>query len=204
MRKLLAALFIFFMSIPFVVYAQDYTTESNSEPTIKNTFGFGPRAGYYIADDAEDGSFYGGIQARFRMGAVVGLEGAVEYRTAHETNFEFGDVSQSVDTKFVPITASLLLFLPVSPYVAPYGIGGAGAYYTIYDYDGNFLDENDDEFNFGYHLGFGLEFPFNNNIALNLDYRYLFLNPDEGETTLDEADYNFDGNAFTASLMFYF
>jgi hypothetical protein len=47
---------------------------------ISNTLGFGPRLGYYSAPDADQGNFYYGLQARFRPGAIVGIEAAVEYR----------------------------------------------------------------------------------------------------------------------------
>lgn len=193
-RLLLLLSLLCFLFAPFLTQAQT---------AIDNTFGIGPRVGYYQANDADEGSFYFGLQTRARLGAVVGLEGSIEYRTGQESSFNVGGVDQSVTTKFVPITASLMLFLPVGPYISPYGLAGVGAYYTIYDYDGDFADANDDEFNFGYHLGFGLEFPISENVALNFDYRYLFLNPDQGETSTDQEDYNYDGNVFTGGIMFY-
>ena len=51
-------------------------------------------------------------------------------------------------------------------------------------------------------LGFGLELPFNEDVALNVDYRYIFLNPDDNEESFEDASFN--SNAFTAGLMFYF
>ncbi|MGM0545524.1 MAG: outer membrane protein [Bacteroidota bacterium] len=194
MKKLLLLLPILgFVFSPFVVEAQ---TSSSSDATIKNTLGIGPRLGYYKANDAEQGNFYFGAQTRARLGAVLGLEGSVEYRAAQE--YSIG--GQSLETKLVPVTASALMFLPVSENFAPYGVAGLGAYYTIYDYEGAF-DDVDNEFNFGYHLGFGAELPINRNAALNVDYRYLFLNSDDNEMSTENADYN--GNAFTVGLMFY-
>lgn len=63
---------------------------------------------------------------------------------------------------------------------------GLGAYYMIYDYEGA-LDDVNNEFNFGCHLGFGVEFPINRNSMLNIDYRYRFLNPDENEMSTENA-----------------
>jgi len=63
------------------------------------------------------------------------------------------------------------------------------------------MNENSDEFNFGYQLGFGAEFPLSSNAALNVDYRYLFLNPNDNETGTQNTHYS--GNVFTAGIMFY-
>jgi len=107
---------------------------------------------------------------------------------------------QTVTTQFVPVTGSALLFLPISENIAPYGFAGLGAYYTIYDYEGAFSNENDNEFNLGYHLGFGVELPLGSNTALNVDYRYLFLNSDTNE---QDFSGEYSGNTITAGLMFY-
>ncbi len=195
MKKSILLSFILTLFIaPTVIYAQ---SSASDNAAIKNTLGFGPRLGYYKAADAEDGNFYGGIQARIRLGPVLGIEGSVDYRAGQ--TYEF--LGQEVQTKFVPITGSLMFFAPISQNFAPYGLAGIGAYYTIYDYEGTFTDQNENNFNFGYHLGFGIELPINSNAALNFDYRYLFLNPDDNEQSFEDADFN--GNVFTAGLMFY-
>ncbi|MDR8390869.1 outer membrane beta-barrel protein [Aliifodinibius sp. S!AR15-10] len=194
MKKLILLPFVCsLLAVPLITQGQS----SSDGAAIKNTIGFGPRLGYYKASDAEDGSFYGGVQARIRLGPVLGIEGAVDYRSGQRYEF----AGQSVETKFVPVTGSLMMFLPLNAQIAPYGLAGLGAYYTIYDYEGTFTNENENEFNFGYHLGFGVEFPIGSNAALNADYRYLFLNPDDNEQSLDDA--SFSGNVFTVGLMFY-
>ncbi len=168
---------------------------------ISNTLGFGPRIGYYNAQDADKGNFYYGIQARFRPGAIVGIEAALEYRAGQE----FGIGNSTVKTSFVPVTLSLLLFAPVSEYFAPYGVAGLGAYFVRYRPSGVLEDlgfESDSDFNLGYHLGFGAELPFSEYIALSLDYRYIFLNPNDNEESFEGA--NFNGNTISVSLMFYF
>jgi opacity protein-like surface antigen len=69
-----------------------------------------------------------------------------------------------------------------------------------YDYDGTFSNETEYEFNLGYHIGFGMEFPLNSNAALNFDYRQVFLNSDTNEQNFNSE---YSGNTFTAGLMFY-
>jgi opacity protein-like surface antigen len=197
MKKTLTILTFFIGTITFAASAQTAADRA----AIQNTIGFGPRLGYYKALDADEGNFHGGIQARMRFGAVAGIEGSIEYRAGQE----YGFAGYSVKTSFIPVTASFLIFAPISESFAPYGIAGLGAYHTRYTFSeaASALGfEDDSSFNMGYHLGFGAEFPFSNNMALNVDYRYLFLNPDRNEESLEGA--NFNGNVFTAGLMFYF
>lgn len=198
MKKLLLLPLFSFLFTPFVTQAQTSTSGS----AIENTLGIGPRLGYYKADDAEEGSFYGGAQIRARLGRVVGLEGAIDYRTAQE--YDLGEFS--ADVRQIPVTASALLFLPVSESFQPYAVAGLGAYYDMIDYNEEAESipglEDDHSVDFGYHLGFGLELPFNRNTALNVDYRYIFLDPGS-DSFGDVEDADFSGNVLTVGLMFY-
>jgi opacity protein-like surface antigen len=187
MRKLLLLPLLIFIFSPSLAQAQE------------SSFSIGPRLGYYKAQNADDGTFYYGLQARIRFNEVLGIEGSVSYRPGTESSFNVPGVGeQTYETKFVPVTGSLMLFLPIDG-ISPYGIAGIGAYYTIYDSEGPLADEWESQFDFGYHLGFGAELAFSDDVALSLDYRYLFLTP-EGENEPEDAD--FSGNVFTAGLMF--
>lgn len=197
MKKFITLLTIFTGVLTFSAAAQS----AYERAAIDNTIGFGPRFGYHKALDARDGNYYGGIQARARLGSIVGVEGSLEYRGGNE----FGISDFSLRTTFIPITASLMLFIPMDQNFTPYGLGGIGAYYISYNYSDGAEDlgfSDDSSLNLGYHIGFGSEFPLNSNFALSLDYRYLFLSPDDDEVSLDDT--NFNANLFTAALMFYF
>lgn len=209
MKKSILFLPLFaFLCSPLFIQAQNTPTgsypvdsEYSDNVAIQNTVGIGPRLGYYKSGDADEGNFYGGLQIRARIGPVFGLEAAAEYHTEQA----FGVEDFTADTRLIPITGSVMLFIPVGRYFAPYGVAGLGAYYTIYNYPDEVSDlgfEDFEEFNLGYHLGFGIELPMSSNVALNVDYRYIFLNPEENEESLDDA--SFSGNSFTAGLMFYF
>lgn len=184
MKKTVTAFALILFAIPAIGLAQ-----------IENGLGIGPRLGYYKASDAEEGNVFGGLQLRGRLSPVFGIEAAVEYRGKQQYDF----AGQSGEVSFVPVTASALLFLPTAP-ISPYGIAGLGAYYTIYETEGIFED-TDNQFNAGYHLGFGIEIPFGQRAAINADYRYVFLNPDTNEQNLDDTE--FSSNVFTVGLMFY-
>lgn len=203
MKKLLFIPLIFFLFSPFIIHAQTTQTSASTDNDYESAFGIGPRLGYYTAEDADDGNFYGGLQIRARTGAVLGFEAAVDYRTAQTYSIE----DYSVSVRSLPVTASAILYIPMGEGggFAPYGLAGLGAYYTIYDYSDEAEDLGIDDtsnFNLGYHLGFGMQVPFDADVALNVDYRYLFLNPDENEENLNDASFN--GNVFTAGLTFYF
>lgn len=188
-----------FIIAPVIVEAQTTSnTSSSSNGTIENTLGIGPRAGYYKAAEANTGNYYFGIQSRLRFGQNWGLEGAVEYRAGQE--YEIG--SETFQTKFIPVTGSALFFLPMGDSFVPYGVAGIGAYYRMFESsDETSFDLSDEEFQFGYHLGFGVEFPLGKNAALNIDYRYMFLNAESNVTSTENADYS--GNVATAGLMLY-
>lgn len=196
-QRILVILTLFITTAVFTASAQSAADRAG----ISNTLGFGPRLGYSNAQDADGGKFYYGVQARFRPGAIVGIETAVEYRPGQEFNVG----SSSVKTRFIPVTLSLLLFAPVSEYFAPYGVAGLGAYFTKYSPSQTLQDlgfQSDSDFNLGYHLGFGVELPFSRSVALSIDYRYIFLNPNDNEESFQGS--NFNGNTIAASMMFYF
>lgn len=187
-----------------------FSTEPGwADDGIKNTFGLGPRAGYYRSRDAEEGSWYGGLQARFRLGKVIGLEGAVDYRPEETFEVNLPGASAEIRQHSYPVTASLLIFLPILPHFSPYLVGGGGWYYTKIDYSDTLEAqgfEDRTERLFGWHAGAGLELPITEHVALNGDLRYIFLDSDFGERPgidLDE-DQKADGYVATVALMFYF
>lgn len=190
--------------IMFITGVLTFSAAAQSESesaTIDNTVGYGARFGYYKAPDARDGNYFGGIQARARLGSSLGVEGSLEYRAVNKYGFS----DYSLSTSHVPLTASLMIFLPIDQNFTPYGLGGIGAYYTNYNYSDGAEElgfSDDSSFKIGYHIGLGAEFPLNSSFALSVDYRYLFLGSDDSIEALDNLSLN--ANAFTAALMFYF
>lgn len=171
------------------------TSVSAQESWLTDKSGIGPRIGYYKAPDAEEGTMFIGAQARFR-GEIIGAEFAAEYRGEQTYSVTGGDVNVSQ----LPVTASLMAYLPISPNIQPYGVAGLGGYYTFYDYEGTFTSGSESELNLGYHLGFGLDLALTQNAAINVDYRYLYL---DGENdNIPEKEYS--GNVITGGLTFYF
>jgi hypothetical protein len=79
--------------------------------------GFGPeiglRAGYIKPRDADDGTWFGGVQVRVPLGEVLTLEGSIEF---HTSEFADGDI----EVVQYPVQATLLVnLLPSAPVCWP-------------------------------------------------------------------------------------
>jgi opacity protein-like surface antigen len=187
--------------------------------SIEDALGIGPRVGFYKSNDADQGAYFIGAQLRMRMGAVLGLEGALDYRLGESFNVSsVPSLTNSAKVSYIPLTLSALIFVPLHAHFAPYGLAGVGWYYTIvnYELDAGSLSQLGPQLKdanqsvFGYHIGLGIEIPFNKNIAANIDYRYLFLDSQikhvkellQGIPNLDTKNSN--GSVITASIMLYF
>jgi len=170
-------------------------TEALPAETAAKLFGpeFGLRAGYVKPRDADDGTWFGGVQVRVPLGPVVSLEGSIEF---HSSEFVDGDI----EVIQYPVQASVLVFLLPSSPVCPYVLGGLGWYYTTVDFSGS-LDGVDSETDstVGAHLGFGARFDLGG-LTASADLRYLFIEPNEDAL----EDENFDSIQLVLSLSFPF
>jgi opacity protein-like surface antigen len=154
-------------------------SQTSEEPLISNTLGLGPQVGFYHCPDAIDGAPFLGLVTRIRLSNILALEGAISYvgKQSFDLSDETGqDIAASV--YIVPATGSLVIYFPVAPTFMPYVLGGVGAFYVVEDYS-QYLNNNNvpdrNKARFGYQLGFGLELPLNKHLALQGDYRYLYI-----------------------------
>src|SRR5262245_45136267 len=154
---------------------------------------FGLRAGFIKPRDADDGTWFGGVQLRVPLGPVIALEGSFEL---HASEFENGDI----EVLQYPVQASVLVFLLPDAPVCPYVLAGLGWYYTTVEFSGS-LDGIDSETDstVGAHLGFGARFALGGMTA-SADLRYLFIEPNEDAL----EDENFDSIQLVLSLSFPF
>jgi opacity protein-like surface antigen len=188
--------------------ASGQTSPFTPEPLISNTVGFGASAGYAVCPNAHIGAPQLQFLSRIRLGAVVGFEGMVGYTGEHRFSFITAageDLSASVHR--IPVTGSLLLFIPLAPTFTPYLVGGVGAHYVILDYseDINEAISDKSKTRFGYHLGAGLEIPLNEHVAILGDYRYLYVdNAFEEELQIDFSSAEYRSNHFSAGVVVYF
>jgi opacity protein-like surface antigen len=163
---------------------------AESEPS----FSIGPMVGYLHTRGADRGTWFGGVQARLHFARILAAEASISF---HENRYEGGDVS--VTQYPVQLTAFLYPF-PDGPF-RPYLLGGVGWYYTRIDYTGNLSSlSNETEHTFGEHLGLGVELMLGPRTSLDLDVRYIFLNPTNNQVT----DLDFNYWQITLGLNFFF
>jgi hypothetical protein len=155
---------------------------------------FGLRAGYIKPRDADDGTWFGGVQVRVPLTEMFALEGSIAFHTS-----EFAD--GEIEVVQWPVQATLLVFiLPQAASVSPYLLGGLGWYYTTTEFSGSLSALDDDtESMFGAHIGFGARIGLGAASA-SADLRYIFLEPD-GDRLEDE---DFDAIQLVLSLSFPF
>lgn len=148
-------------------------------------FSIGPAVGWLKVRDADDGTWMAGVQARLRLGRVIGVEGAI---TAHRSDF----ADDMIEVFQYPVQVSLLVFpFPDSP-VEPYLVGGAGWYYTRYEYDSALGLDDETDSQFGVHLGAGLMIELGPKVQIFGDFRWIFLDEpgvDNGDIENEEFDY---------------
>lgn len=147
------------------------------------SFSIGPVVGYLHAPGADRGTWFGGAQARLHFARILAVEASISF---HENRYEGGDVS--VTQYPVQLTAFLYPF-PDGPF-RPYLLGGVGWYYTRIDYTDSFSSLSDKtEHIFGEHLGLGVELMLGTRTSLDLDVRYVFLNPTNDQVIHREFNY---------------
>lgn len=155
-----------------------------------HAFSIGPRATFVKPKDADEGKWYGGVQARFGLGNAVGLEGSIDYRK--------NDYAGDTEVIVYPVQASLLVYLAPEAPVSPYILGGGGWYHTRINIGDDFHDTS---YRFGPHAGGGLEIALGPSLSLDGSYRYVWLKSiateDDNELT---AEYNDSGYMVTAAL----
>ena len=137
---------------------------------VYTPFSLGASGGYLRAKGSDKGTWFGGVQARLRMG-LFAVEASVQ---VHENEYENGDV---LVTQYPVQLTAFLYPLPDGPF-RPYILGGVGWYYTHIDYRGVFsaLSDHTDNF-FGEHFGAGAELFLGDRVSLDADVRYIFQNP---------------------------
>jgi hypothetical protein len=155
---------------------------------------FGPRLGYLKAKDADDGVWFGGLQARLFLVPQLALEGSIEF---HQSDF----FDEAVTVTQYPVQATALLYPFEIGQFKPYALGGGGWYYTRTTYD---FEENPAEFGgipepdtevdhvFGVHVGAGVELTSGTRASLSADIRWIFLDEpgvDNSKVEDEEQDY---------------
>ncbi|MBC7187484.1 MAG: outer membrane beta-barrel protein [Calditrichaeota bacterium] len=132
-------------------------------------FSLGPRVGYYKAQDADEGKLFAGAAARLHLTSALGVEGSVDFRKEEYMR------GRMTVTSWPVMVTGLVYPLPIL-----YGLIGAGWYNSKVEYTplaGLLAGEPENEQQFGWHFGLGLEIPLGS-LCLAGDVRYVFLDYD--------------------------
>lgn len=76
----------------------------------------------------------------------------------------------------IPLQVSALIYPPLAISFIPYLAAGVGWYLIHTDSDIDALDDDDSEF--GYHLGAGIDWFLSDKVSLSIDWRYIWLDSD--------------------------
>jgi len=162
------------------------------EPHV-SPFSLGAATGFLSAKGSDDVTWFGGVQARLRMGYFA-AEASIQF---HQNRYEDGDV---VVTQFPLQLTAFLYIIPIGP-VRPYILGGVGWYRTRIDYKGPFNAIPDKHQNiFGEHFGAGAEIFLAPHVSIDADVRYIFLNPDTDQVI--GRDFNYWQMTFGLNFLF--
>ena len=168
--------------------------DSGETPTPEKKFSVGPRATYYSPQDADEGQWSPGVQARLHLSPDLGLEASIDY-----LKNDFGGLTT---IKTFPMQASLLAYITPGEIVKPFLLGGAGWYFTMVDgpfgYDNSFS-------RFGLHAGAGLEVILNKSLYLSGSYRYVWMKDVASrDASALSRTYHDSGSMITMALNFTF
>jgi len=194
------------LGLPVAVGAQGYGDDA-PHPVIGN---IGLHGGLVKARDAEDGKFQGGLHLELTPLRILGIQGAVDYRTEEKFNFTVGTTNADVAVRTLPITLSGKLYIPVMPQFAPYGLVGAGWYHQKVDFSQDlenlgFRDQKDTTF--GWHAGVGAAANLTPRFGLFGEARWIFLDPDRDldPATQDRVeDFDYNSSHLLAGVNFFF
>lgn len=196
---------------PFVVALVLVISQVSFAQDMEGKFGIGARVAYInysddfgsgIDADIDETAMYGGNLTYF-VQRYLSLELSVDYveTDLDLEDFDIGELEQ------IPILLSLRTHLSTNPKVSPYLTIGVGYYLNDFDMKSSIpagydLDTDD---SFGYHLGGGIEYFFNEHFAFNFDLKYIWSNVDVDIKTpggYSVSDHKVDVDAFTSGVGF--
>jgi hypothetical protein len=159
-------------------------------------FSLGGMAGYVRARDADRGTWHAGVVARLQIIPWLAAEANISF---HQDEFADGDVT--VTTYPVQVTG-LFYPLPKLP-LRPYGLVGAGWYYTRVDFDDSIGGGDDTDSQFAVHVGVGGEIDLGKRFKIFADFRWIFLD-EPGVDNSNIEDEEFDTYMVTIGGLFRF
>ena len=167
---------------------------------------YGPHVAWTKSAAADEGNFLVGAHLELALAPVLGIQGAVEYRSDETFQLRAGDQTAEVNVRTIPITATGRFYLPAGDSFAPFLLAGAGWYNLIHDYS-DALEavgaEDETVTTFGWHAGVGAKLYLSPSLSLSGEGRNTFLDPErefEPDVQADEKELAYDTAYLGAGL----
>jgi opacity protein-like surface antigen len=191
------------------VVAAQTTVPIDTMASASSRVAMGLQLGYFNSSGADQGAFYFGAAAQYRIGSMLGFEATLGYWG--QQAFDFGKVSGndlSANVTSIPLMVSVMVFIPLrSTSFVPYLLGGGGLYLLTIDYSADINKVMGDQTatKAGAQLGFGADLPLTQSVIARADYRYLFISQVfESGSTFDFSSKKYGGGAFSLGFVVLF
>ncbi len=163
---------------PYTILALAVSTVATLFPAPAFSGEWGAHWAYSKPADAGDGSSLVGAHLEFNPAPLLGLNGAVDYRSDNVYDTPWGGLR----TRTVPVTVTAKLYLPTPVLaVSPFVEAGAGWYRVSYQYSGALRTEfgfrNRSVSTLGWHAGGGARLMLSPLLSLSGEARYTFADP---------------------------
>ncbi len=209
MKKKFISTFFIVIALMLVVSQVSFAQD------MEGRLGIGARVAYINYSDTDvkgidiefDESVMYGVNLTYFAHKYISLELSVDYVETDLFLEDFNNLNAG-EVEQIPILFSVRTHLSTNSKVSPYLTVGIGYYINDFDADSSIsgVADIDVDDSFGYHVGAGLEYFFNDHIAFNFDLKYFLTNVDVdgyiGGTKL--RDDKADADAFTAGVGFKF
>lgn len=173
---------VFFLALAFLFAATAAHAENgmsapiNTDRSAKLDLGFNVSGAMSSDDELDDTVFLGGnLSWGLNRWLAIGVEVGWQDRSLHDD-----------DLTAVPIFADLYLRMPTDSVFVPYLVGGVGG--IVWSFDGDGVEDIDDDFTFGAKGGGGLDIFLNDHWILNLEVAYVYTDNDVSLSSGTRAD----------------
>lgn len=207
--------------VPFFVVAtlMLVVSQVSFAQDMEGRLGLGARASYVNFTD-DDYTVYGvkvnvepdesvmyGVNLTYFIQNYLSLELSVDYTETDVDLKALGLSGDAGDFESIPVLLSLRAHLSTNTKVSPYLLFGIGYFFNDIDQNDSNIEfiygpgaKVDVDDSFGFHVGGGVEVFVSENVALNLDFKYIWTEVETSVNVAGFTDEDLDMDSFVAGL----
>jgi len=203
--------------VPFFVVAtlMLVVSQVSFAQDMEGRLGLGARASYvnftdddYVKVNVEpDESVMYGVNLTYFIQNYLSLELSVDYTETDVDLKALGLSRDAGDFESIPVLLSLRAHLSTNTKVSPYLLFGIGYFFNDIDQNDSNIEfiygpgaKVDVDDSFGFHVGGGVEVFVSENVALNLDFKYIWTEVETSVNVAGFTDEDLDMDSFVAGL----